>query len=52
MGSTDHSRRSPNLTPWMLALALGAVVGVAAAAALLGRRSKAEAEESDAPLFI
>lgn len=33
-------------------MSLGALLGIGAAAALLGRRDRAQAEDPDAPLFI
>lgn len=53
MGSSDRSVHSPLTLTWMaLALALGALIGIAATAALLNRQGRVQADDPDAPLFI
>lgn len=53
MGSRHTSAASPTALGWMLALlAVGALAGIAAAATLLSRKDRLQADDPDAPLFI
>lgn len=52
MGSSDRASSSLGSLWVVLVLSLGALLGIGAAAALLGRRDRAQAEDPDAPLFI
>lgn len=53
MSSRPSFKRSQDLLNWALVLlSVGAVVGIGAAAAFLGRRSRLQPDDPDAPLFI